>query len=1512
MRKLSVWFFCIPVLSCILLNTAICDASISDSNRAESILQADLYRRSARSSDFFDVFGPDGDDVNLPAHRPDEILVKFSPTRDSYRRTLDDQEDSTNWLDDKLSSLRRTYGIQEAEAVLPTIKSSKRILRSRIELSESDATEKPQMMRHDLSLLYRLKIKPQSERSLSDLLDSLNRDPQIEYAELNYQVSTHRLPDDPLLDLQWGLDHIGAAQAWDRQTGDDTIIVAVIDSGADHFHRDLNGNLWVNAAEKNGLDGVDDDDNGYIDDIYGYNFAYNDNAPSDDHGHGTHCSGIISAVTDNGYDVAGICWNVQIMPLKFVGPSGSGFVSDAVRAMLYAVDNGARVTSNSWGGPYFSYAMYDAIRYAHAQGVVVVASAGNAYDDTPQYPAAYDHVLAVAAMDSEGNKAAFSSYGDWADLAAPGVEILSLRAKGTSMANPYDDYTTYASGTSMACPFVSGASALLMSMNPTLEPNDYHYLIMSSSQPLNWSVWPQAKALQLDQAVNAIKGSIVLNQQRYRCDDAIDVTLFDSDLLEEANQPVYVESDSGDFETLLLQRQLPVKGKFTRSMPISLENPVPEDHSLQVAHGDTIYVYYKDLNDSAVYDACAVVDCRGPQLLDLQIDANGPRPEILFESDEPAIFVLTYFPITDPNTAQTVKAADFDRHHTVVLGGITPYTEYAFYIEMQDVLGNKTIYDNNAVFYEFTSNGPQDLYVPRDYPTIKQAVHYAWDGSRILLADGIYRGPGNRDIRIQSGGLTITSLNGPENCVIDPNYRGRAFILINNDSNTILEGLTIRNGSPYYESTYPDLNDDRQGAAIYCSKSSLQLHGCRFIQNIAPGSGGAIFATDSNLSVNDCLFHHNQALAAGAIYCVGELVISHSLIIGNIAESGAGIQASGDVTIDQCVLLENRSTGNLIQTGPAFIEGYGGAIRCHYSDLKVTNSIIRNNQSNFGGGIFYVYSDALIQNCVIANNTAIYGGGICDNGFPDGALIYYGKTGTAQIVNCTVCDNKAVYSTVSRAGGAGGGIFTGGRSTTEMSISNSILYGNQADEGPQLYIQDVTYMLEPNCWDPNNPYCEDPNCWEPNDANCWDPNLLHPLDVMSRAYVQFNLIEDGLGGIFDTNSLMFYGPSNCDMNPRFALDGDYHLLRHSPCIDAGTNTPNNPLLLYDLDGGTRVVDGDGDGIDFVDVGAYEYAPRRPTIAVEPGFISVIVNAGTIKNIELQIRNASSGRFRWMIDEDIPWLTAYPKSGRLAGGKKRISLQIDTTELHQGEYLAKIKLIAPRAINSPRDIPVRLYVRDNIRVPQDYQNIELAMKIARDGDMVVVADGVYDGKGNRDLFFNGKSMTVRSENGPFHCIIDCNGQSDDSHRGFNFVHRESNDAVLDGFTIRNGFVAKDFFSLFPPWDGAGIYCYSSNPTIQNCILENNRAGYWGGGLYSFWTKHIKGKMDIVNCRFINNTAGQFGGGIWTDNDVVVNNSLFNDNYASLRGGAVFCQWSSQRFNNCTLVRNTAGRAGGGGL
>ena len=326
-------------------------------------------------------------------------------------------------------------------------------------------------------------VRLSGQSSVKEAISTLSDSPFVEYAEPDYVVNTQEAPpppvNDPLYGQLWGLDKINAPDAWAQGTGSNDVVVAVIDTGADYAHPDLADNIWTNPGEIPD-NGIDDDGNGYIDDVHGWDFFENDNNPMDGGAHGTHVSGTICAKGNNSIGVTGVIWNCQLMILRFMGPNG-GFISDAIRALEYAVNRQARISNNSWGNGERSNALRNAIRRAGSSDHLFVAAAGNMgqnIDETPFYPAAFnlDNIISVAAANSADQPAGFSNWGPASvDLHAPGVAITSTV--------PYQNYGT-SSGTSMAAPYVSGAAALLLAMRPALTMDELRSSLLSTTRPV--------------------------------------------------------------------------------------------------------------------------------------------------------------------------------------------------------------------------------------------------------------------------------------------------------------------------------------------------------------------------------------------------------------------------------------------------------------------------------------------------------------------------------------------------------------------------------------------------------------------------------------------------------------------------------------------------------------------------------------------------------------------------------------------------------------------------------------------------------------------------------------------------------------------------------------------------------------------------------------------------------------------------------------------------------------------
>ncbi len=335
--------------------------------------------------------------------------------------------------------------------------------------------------------------------------------PEVEYVEKNEEIRLPPMerarpderfasplpggPNDPRLAEQWALINTGqregkeradisALGAWAKTHGNRKVVVAVLDSGVDYTHPDLSNNMWVRPDS---LDPYFDEQLGEVDDVNGFSALGEARDPMDENGHGTHCAGIVGAEGDNGEGIAGVNWQVEIMPLKFMGAGGFGTTKDAIEAINYVIERkragvNVRVISASWGSRQKSRALGDVIRKAGEEGIIFIAAAGNNHENAdrfPHYPSGYDlpNVVSVAALNRRDELASFSNFGPKSvHVAAPGAEILSTWLRG--------DYEEH-SGTSMATPVVAGVAALILSVEPDLSVEELKKRLMDSVDKLD-------------------------------------------------------------------------------------------------------------------------------------------------------------------------------------------------------------------------------------------------------------------------------------------------------------------------------------------------------------------------------------------------------------------------------------------------------------------------------------------------------------------------------------------------------------------------------------------------------------------------------------------------------------------------------------------------------------------------------------------------------------------------------------------------------------------------------------------------------------------------------------------------------------------------------------------------------------------------------------------------------------------------------------------------------------------
>ena len=1427
-----------------------------------------------------------------PRYVPNEIIVKFEQATAelvaeqlSWRLAAEDLR-----LSRSLDRLNGLYNVKDVRPIFEDFNEKQNWLKKLPTKDKSQLTDtEKRILRRlrrapreakvpALDRLYKLTVELEPGQSLGEAVAAFDDDPAVEYAEFNHIVSILTTPNDPLYSIQWPLNNTGqsypggsgtedcdidAPEAWDISTGSSDFVVAVIDTGVDDNHRDLDDNMWTDA---NGC--------------HGYDFVNDDNDPMDDAGHGTHCAGIIAAEGNNSYDISGVNWTARIMAVKFLGSGGSGTTEDAILAVEYAVDNGADILSNSWGTSDANQALQDAFNYAHSQGVISIAAAGNKtfpWEDPtqPMYPAACENVVAVAATDSDDEMASFSYHGEWVDLAAPGVDVLSLRASGTSMGSPYDDYTRVASGTSMACPHVAGACALLLSVNSAVSPNDVREILVATVDPIDDGVCYSDGRLNLYSVARAGegKGFIGLDRDIYLCSDELEITLVDVDLKGESTQDVNVVASGGDEETVTLSVTEANGCSFTGSIQTSSDPVDTNDGTLQVSHDETITVTYYDANDGTGNPASpndtATADCQGPVISNIQVDAPGSIATVRFETDEPATSVVR----CDENCGEPYgiegSNSSLTTSHTIKLRGFSPETDYFFIVEATDGLENQTVDNNDGDCYNFTTTSALgDINVPGDYNTIQAAVDRAWDGDTVWVADGTYTGQGNHDIDFEGRAITVRSENGADNCVIDCLMEGRAFYFhTDEDANSVVSGFTISNGrTPANASPSVDFNA-HLGGGIHCVASSPTIANCNIVGCVATfwGGGLCIKDTSNEITVSNCSFSQNRAMWGGGISSrsVDDLTLENCVVANNMSAAGGGgidIQ-EGTSTLKGCAIINNKTEPTIKQAGDG-----GGILVWSDDGFNITNSFICGNYSGQNGGGMAIrdldYEPSLevsMENCVISDNSGRLGGGcfLC--------------IGSYRVTNCTFSGNSTNEE--------GGGIY--GCNATSTILDNCILWANTAETGSSIY---------------------------------------QAGSDLGTVAVSYSDLENGQSSVYvGGDTTLVWGPGNIDSDPNFAFEDDYHIMTDSNCIDAGTNDPCGGLPDKDIDDNNRPLDGDGDSNAVADMGAYEYNSQSPSVALSPEAFEFFCNEdGSDPNDQtLSVRNTGGATLTWQVSEDCSWLQVDPNSGTSSSEVDTVTVSIDSNGLSAGNYECELVVCDNNAVNSPRSVSVALHVHGTLRVPTDYEKIQIAINAAKDGDTVEVADGTYTGGGNRDIAFHGKAITVRSKNGPENCIIDCKASEDNPHRGFIF-HKTGEDAnsIVDGFTITGGCINTDYLWVDGPGSGAGIFCDESSPTIKNCVAKGNRCvvtGWpplsWGGGIFYAGSEEHAGEFCIVSCTIGENSVEDNGAGMFVWGNLGIRSCLIIKNSSINDGGGIWCI-GPMEIINCTISDNTSGGYGGG--
>ncbi|MHC4583469.1 MAG: right-handed parallel beta-helix repeat-containing protein [Planctomycetota bacterium] len=684
------------------------------------------------------------------------------------------------------------------------------------------------------------------------------------------------------------------------------------------------------------------------------------------------------------------------------------------------------------------------------------------------------------------------------------------------------------------------------------------------------------------------------------------------------------------------------------------------------------------------------------------------------------------------------------------------------------------------------------------------------------------------------------------------------------------------------------------GGGIKCDDSGPVIANCILTNNDSTGYGGAICCYGFGPTITNCEFIENTTrLEGGGIW--GPANIINSKFTRNIASSGGAI--FGATNINNCTIIDNS----------AKYDGGGGGV---YNCENINSCVI---SANSGGGICNMSTTSNIINCKITGNSG-------------SAIISIG----GNIRNCTISGNFTNYN--------GGAI----RDYGNITISNCILWDNEATEGNEIYArtQQLTIsnsVIKGGYSGIHIPYTDN------GTLNWLDGNFdANPCFVNPGYWADSN------------DPHIIIEPSNPNA---IWIEGDYHLLSTSPCINAGDPCYSSRAEETDMDGEPRIINGR------IDIGVDEVNCEGSVIGVWPRQLrfSTIEDGSNPENKVLSICNTGVDMVNWSISYDCNWLYLYPDKGNSAGEVNKVTLDVDISGLSAGYYNCELTIHDPNAFNSPQTAIAHLSVGNIYHVPDEFSTIQDAINACNNSDVVLVAPGIYTGDGNCDIDFKGKAITVKSEDGPNNCIIDCNTPRNKWPRGFYFHSGEDSNSVLSDFTIINatggcivceesspmiincrigtsdpcsvgylrtngpGIVCSNYSnptiidcSIIGniTWDGAGIVCYDSNPNINNCLISGNMAcgapkiilyPGAGGGIYC-----IQSNPTITNSIIVNNRA-DYGGGIYCENsNPIIKNCLISGNGDLVRrtdgrnfeegGGGIYCNTSSPTITDCTLTGN----------
>ncbi|MHC4154165.1 MAG: right-handed parallel beta-helix repeat-containing protein [Planctomycetota bacterium] len=829
-----------------------------------------------------------------------------------------------------------------------------------------------------------------------------------------------------------------------------------------------------------------------------------------------------------------------------------------------------------------------------------------------------------------------------------------------------------------------------------------------------------------------------------------------------------------------------------------------------------------------------------------------------------------------------------------------------------------------------------DRLVPGVYPTIEAGIEAALPGDTVVIAPGLYTGPGNRDLDFGGKAVTVRSTepNDPNvvaATVIDCEYSGRGFYFHTGETSAaVVTGLTIINGNASYggavycdgssptisKCTFSGNNAALEGGAIQNDYCSPTVAGCTFASNSGSWSGGAMSNFFATPTVKSCIFSGNSGDCGGAIINhESDAAITNCTFSGNSAFQGGAIHnsLSSGAQVYNCILWGDSAGGS----DP---EIYGDCV-VSYSDVQAGWAGTGNIDADpcFVNPVGDDYHLSAGSPCIDAGDP-VYSPAPGDTDI-DGEARVMGirvDMGADEFTAAPTPIIEVLPASLEFSGGLGGpnpasqvlSIRNAGSGALHWQITEDCTWlevspasGESAGETNEVNVSvDIAGL-------PGGQYDCELTVSDPNASN--DPQIVDVSLVISGPIIELSpQAFDFTAGLGGPDPL----PQTLTIRNSGAAVLNWQISEDCPWLSAEPNSGG-------LAAGQAVPAALFVDISGLEAGGYycQLTVSDPNAENNPQTVAVsLVISGPIIEVSselfefsaplggpdplpqtLTIRNSGAAVLHWQLNEDCPWLSTDPSSGSLAASQAvPVALFVDISGLTGGTYNCQLIISDPNAENTPQVVDVTLFLGVRmLHVPSEYSTIQAAIDAAMPSDTVIVADGIYTGPGNRDIDFKGKAITVRSENGPFNCTIDCGGSSTEPHRGFRFHSGEGSTAVVSGFTITNGY-GPDEAAVWSDPAGGAIYCQDSDPTISRCIITGNSSGCCGAGA---GIACVRSSLTIRDCIISGNGPARYGGGVWfRESGPMISHCTVTGNTAA---GGIWCHHlTTATISHCILWGN----------